>query len=276
MRARLHVGLRQPSADMPQRLMAIHLHKFLSSGRSRPAVFACIDSDGNPAGDYVVKLCAAMDTGTRAAANELLASLLAEHLGLLQPQSAIVQIHPDLVPWLAAQRPDFAAVIRGSTGLNFGSKFLTDVATWPTGRPLPEAMLSTAAQVFAFDALISNDDRRYSNPNVLVRGDDIFVIDHEAAFSFLYLVSTAEAPWEVRYRRSLTQHVFYFQLRKQTIDLSMFTARLAQLGSTELANIIRKVPSEWRYDGLGHISDHLQSARDHAAEFSQQLLERLA
>jgi hypothetical protein len=261
---------------MLPRLMAVHLHRFLSSGRSKPAVFGCIDAHGNPAGDYVVKFCAALDTGTRAAANELIASQLADHLGLLQPQAAVIQIHPDLVRLLIAQRPDFATVIRGSTGLNFGSKFLTDVATWPTGRPLPEAMLFNATQVFAFDALISNDDRRYTNPNVLIRGDDIFVIDHEAAFSFLYLVSTEEASWEVKYRRSLTQHVFYFQLRRQPIDLSVFMARLAQLGGTELEGIIRKVPNEWRYDGLGRISDHLQGARDHAAEFSKQLMERLA
>jgi hypothetical protein len=261
---------------MLPRLTAVHLHRFLSSGRTKPAIFGCVDGDGNPAGDYVVKLCAAMDIGTRAAANELIASMLAAHIGLLRPEPALVRIHPDLVPWLSTHRSDVARVIQGSVGLNFASKHLTDVATWPTGRPLPESMLPSAAHVFAFDALISNDDRRYTNPNVLVRGDDIFVIDHEAAFSFLYLIGSGEASWEVRNRRSLTEHAFYFQLRKQTIDLRMFTARLAQLGDAALEKIIRAVPDEWRHDGLGRISDHLQAARDHSSEFSRQILERLA
>lgn len=261
---------------MLPRLTAVHLHRFLSSGRSKPAIFGCVDGNGNPAGDYVVKLCGAMDIGTRAAANELIASLLAEHLGLLRPEPAIVQIHRDLVSWLSMRRPEVARVILGSTGLNFASKHLTDVATWPTGRPLPESMFASASNVFAFDALISNDDRRYTNPNVLVRGDDIFVIDHEAAFSFLYLVGNKEASWAVRNPRSLTEHAFYFQLRKQPIDLEMFTARLAQLGDTALERIVRAVPNEWRHDGLGRISDHLQTARDHSSEFSRQVLERLA
>jgi hypothetical protein len=275
----LPTGLKAAAATlraMLPRLTAVHLHRFLSSGRSRPAVFGCVDHSGNPAGDYVLKLSAAMDTGTKAAANEIIASLLAERLGLLRPEPAMVQIHPDLIPWLSARRPEVARVIQSSAGLNFASKFLTDAAIWPIGRPLPDSMFGSAAHVFAFDALISNDDRRYTNPNVLVRGDDIFVIDHEAAFSFLYLVGGMEASWAVRNRRSLTDHVFYFQLRKQTMDLSMFTARLAQLGEAELETIVRAVPNEWRYDGLERISDHLKAARDHSAEFSRQVLERLA
>lgn len=37
-------------------LTAIVLHKMLTSGRNRPAVFGCVDRDGKPAGYYVVKL----------------------------------------------------------------------------------------------------------------------------------------------------------------------------------------------------------------------------
>jgi hypothetical protein len=113
---------------MPSRLTAVHLHRFLSSGRSKPAIFGCIDAEGKPAGDYVVKLCGAMDTGTRAAANELIASLLAEHFGLFRPEPAIVQLHPELVVWLAAQKPEIAGLIRRSTGLNFATKLLTSTS----------------------------------------------------------------------------------------------------------------------------------------------------
>src|SRR5437016_2137936 len=221
---------------MVGRVTAVHLHRFLSSGRTRPAVFGCIDADGNIAGDYVVKLCAAMDTRTRGAASELIASLLAGHFGILRPDPALDRLHPDLVNWLASRRPDVANLVRASTGLNFGTKLLMDVATWPRGRALPDAMTMAASDIFAFDALIANDDRRYNNPNVLVRGDDIFVIDHEAAFAFLYLVSVGEPPWELRQRASLRDHVFYYPLRKQATatDVGGFMARLAQLGDAEL------------------------------------------
>lgn len=261
---------------MPPRLTAVHLHRFLSSGRSRPAIFGCVDAVGKPAGDYVVKLCGAMDTGVQAAANELIASLLAEHFGLLRPEPAIVNLHPDLVKWLAINKPDVADLLRRSTGLNFATELITGAAEWLPGRALPDAMVSSATNIFAFDALISNDDRRYNNPNVLVHGDDIFVIDHEAAFSFLYLVPTARQSWAVRDRRSLTDHVFYIQLRQRPIELGGFTARLAELGSDKLEEIISRLPEEWRHLRLGQISTHLQSVRDHSFEFERQLLERLA
>jgi hypothetical protein len=137
-------------------------------------------------------------------------------------------------------------------------------------------MVLPAACVFAFDALISNDDRRYNNPNVLVRGDDIFVIDHEAAFSFLYLVPMGGPSWALRSRRSLRDHVFCYELRKRSFDIGLFTARLAQLSAAKLEEIISHLPDGWRDDQLGRISAHLESARDNAAEFERQLREALA
>jgi hypothetical protein len=185
-------------------------------------------------------------------------------------------LHADLIPWLAEQRPELASVIKASGGLNFGTRLLLDVATWPVGREMPESMMTAASHIFAFDALTANDDRRIDNPNVLVRGDEIFVIDHEAAFSFLYLVAGRNPTWQVRDRRSLRQHVFSYQLRKQSIDLSLFTARLATLGDGELERIVREVPEEWRHSDIGRMSAHLQAARDEAALFERQVLEVLA
>jgi HipA-like protein len=136
-------------------------------------------------------------------------------------------------------------------------------------------MVITATHIFAFDALIANDDRRSDNPNLLVRGDDIFVIDHEAAFAFLYLVGRRETAWDLR-RRPFRQHVFYYQLRKESTNLRLFMQRLAQLGDAELENMISQLPNEWLHADLGRISAHLQHVRDHAEEFERQVQEALA
>lgn len=128
-----------------------------------------------------MKLSGAMETRARGPASELISSYLARHFGILRPDPAAVRLHPDLVKWLVVQRRDLAHIVSNSPGLNFGTRLLTD---------LPEAMVDSAAQIFAFDALIENDDRSRDNPNLLARGDDLFAIDHESAFAFLYFDNT--------------------------------------------------------------------------------------
>src|ERR1022692_1768785 len=118
--------------------------------------------------------------------------------------------------------------------------------------------------------------RRIDNPNILIRGDDMFVIDHELAFAFLYLVASRAPSWECRNRRSLRNHVFFYQLRQQPTSFGLFTQRLAELSDTVLDAMIRDLPHQWRHEELGRISDHIRAARDNAASFERNLLEMLA
>src|SRR5438270_8662453 len=89
---------------MVPRLTAVTLHRMLTSGRNRPGLFACVDSSGAAAGDFVVKFSASAQMGTPGAARELIASLLAIHMGVLCPRAAIVTVDPDLRAYLATQR----------------------------------------------------------------------------------------------------------------------------------------------------------------------------
>jgi hypothetical protein len=257
-------------------LTVVHLHRFMSSGRNHPALFGCVDPSGAPAGDYVVKLVGSMDMRERGAAFEFMASRLAVHFGIKTPEPAQITIDSELATWLSGNNPDLRRILDRSAGPNFGTRLLTDASLWPIGRPVPDAMLPSAIHIFAFDALISNDDRRMDNQNLLVRGDDIFVIDHEAAFAFLYLVASAERAWQCGRRHSLRDHVFFYQLRRQPASLELFTQRLAGLSDTILERLARELPPSWRHEDLGKISDHLRQAREHADAFARNVFEALA
>lgn len=222
-----------------------------------------------------MKLSGAMDTRERGPACELVAVHLAEHFGISHSEPAAVTVHPDLAGWLAKMQPDLKGILDTNRGRNFGTRLLIDVATWPKGQEVPLAMLGKAARIFAFDALISNDDRRVDNPNLLVSGDDMFVIDHEAAFSFLYLIGGRTPKLDLRQRRSLTDHVFFYQLRKKAIDLGSFTARLADLSNDQIERIFSEVPAEWKHNNMQAISTHLQFFRENCLAFGRQLLEVL-
>jgi hypothetical protein len=120
------------------------------------------------AGEYVVKLRGAI--GESGLLSELFASRLAGHFGLACPESAVITIDQGLVELVANTQPSHAARIRGSVGLNFGTKVLTGATIWPVDKAIPEAMWQAAVDIFAFDALVQNPDRSFNNPNLLTRG----------------------------------------------------------------------------------------------------------
>jgi hypothetical protein len=87
--------------------------------------------------------------------------------------------------------PARAQVIRDSIGLNFGSQFLVNLTIWPVDKYVPSTMQEAAIRVYAFDALIQNPDRTFSNPNLGSRGDDLFILTTSLLFLFCWKSSRA-------------------------------------------------------------------------------------
>lgn len=130
-------------------------------------------------------------------------------------------------------------------------------------------MWQAAVDIFAFDALVQNPDRRYSNPNLFTRGDSLLIFDHEAAFSFLVALRRSVTPWRLDDQQHLTDHVFYRKLKSKSIDLTGFTASLSGLSDALLDGIVADVPPEWNNDNVPKIKQHLRTVRDHAGEFAE-------
>src|SRR5208283_3894843 len=105
----------------------------------------------------------------------------------------------------------------------------------PPGRNPVGAQRDQAADVFAFDTLIQNPDRRAVNPNLWARSDRLGVYDHEQAFSFLSvpIIGGTPKPWVAASHgngfRFLEQHVFYRNLRGGRLDLGPFKEKLGAL-----------------------------------------------
>jgi hypothetical protein len=132
-----------------------------------------------------------LQAGAVAFAFEGLASMLAQQLGLLTPEPAAVQITAELAGAIQLTDSESARLLTESEGLNFGSKYKAGVPTWGADEPIPSELREPALEVFAFDCLIENPDRRRENPNVLVGSSEIYLIDHEMAFSFCLAIGGA-------------------------------------------------------------------------------------
>jgi hypothetical protein len=254
---------------MIQNLTAAQFDRFMSSGRTSPALCGCEDAEGNAVGEYVVKLRGAIQE--RGLLSELLGSRLATYFGIPSPLPALINLEQELVDLIAGREPSKAVLVRGSVGLNFGTKAEIGFSTWPVDKHIPEAMWDTAVNIFAFDALMQNPDRRHINPNLLSKGDTIIVFDHEIGFSFLLDIFPSLTPWDLRNQRYLEEHVFFRQLKAKFIDLTGFTAKLSEMSEKALADIFADVPAEWNNEDSMKIAQHLSALHDHAEEFAEQI-----
>jgi hypothetical protein len=193
---------------------------------------------------------------------ELMAALLKDDLDLPVPKPFIVEVPPNLT--IGDGKPELTAIAKKSVGLNFGSQKLPQgIGTWPKDKPIPVLLRQLAAEIFAFDVLIQNPDRRRDNPNLLWSGEEIFLCDHEQAFSFLMGVIGWKPPWTGHGMEFCREHVFFQQLSGLQPDWSRMTGALDALTDARLDEYIEAVPNEWRKNSkaAGGIADYLREAR---------------
>lgn len=249
-----------------QHLYANSLQRVLHSGRTKPCIFFCEDEGGENSGEYVVKLKTGMEAGVNGLAAELIASQLAIFLDIPTPEPAIIEL--DKVMAEAIPDTDLALRIRSSSGLNFGSKVITGgFDTWPISKTIPSNLRTLAAEIFAFDALINNPDRRVEKPNILWKGDDLFVIDHEMSLMFAYAILPNPNPWQVTNFEFMRRHLFFGQLKGQALQLDRFAGALEMLTESTLKSMIANVPEEWRTDNIAKITTHISEIVHHNNDF---------
>ena len=136
------------------RVQAASVLQVLSSGRTTPCLLLCKNESGSD-DEVVIKWRGALETKAKGLIAELLASLLADDLGLPVAKPFLVEVEAGCI--VGEGKPKLATIARDSVGLNFGSEKLPPgVGTWPKDKPIPVLLRSLAAEVFAFDLLIQN------------------------------------------------------------------------------------------------------------------------
>jgi hypothetical protein len=248
-------------------LTATQFIKPMSNGRNRPLLLGC-ETAGGESFEVVVKF-RGKEMDAKAQIAELVTAQLADDLGLQVPQAAVVDV-PAGFDAIVAEK-DLAAMVKSSPGLNFGSVNIgAGFTTWPPGREPYGAQRDHAADIFAFDTLIQNADRRAVNPNLWARSDRLGVYDHEMAFQFLAvpIIDGAPKPWAVAKQgkafRFLDQHIFYRSLRGGRLDLGPFKEKLGALTDQQIEAYGNSVPAQWRdKSGLCEgIVEYLREARE--------------
>jgi hypothetical protein len=248
------------SAIQIARANASSVLQVLSSGRTTPCLMLCRNESGTDE-EVVIKWRGGMEMKEKGLIAELLASLLADDLGLPVPKPFLLEVEAGFV--VGDGKPTLAAIAKGSVGLNFGSQYVPSCVTWPKDKPIPIMLRPLAAEIFAFDVLVQNPDRRRDKPNLLWKADELFLCDHEQAFSFLMGVIGWQPPWTGQGNGFFRNHVFFQQLAGIPQNWDRLNGALEALTDARLQEYLDAVPNEWRSnnDAADQIADYLRQAR---------------
>jgi hypothetical protein len=229
---------------MIPRVLLTRVDRVATQGRTGPILSACEMEDGSEI-EAFVKLSAGCDQGVANLAREAIAACLAADLGLPVPKPWIVEIPPEIIPIVSDAQ--VADRLRQSCPLAFGSTRTPGFTAWSKGQHLTEITRPTATGILLFDAIIQNPDRRDENPNCLVRGNDLRIIDHELAFAHR-LILFWRAPWVLGGMKDLEtpgRHIFVRELKGAPIDIALIKSRWDGLSDARLREYGKAIPPEW-------------------------------
>lgn len=226
-------------------VQAARFIKEMGNGRTRPSLIECITRD-NETIELVVKCSTGCTEKEKNLALEALAAMLAADLSLPVPEPFIVEIEQSFVENItdANCRSHFESGCRYA----FGSMYVQPgYSAWLNGQKVPESLSVEAAEVYVFDAIIVNSDRRPENPNCLTSGVDIAIFDHELTFQNVLFW---KEPW-LEDSEFLDQryHIFageYFS--SVPTELTRFINAWEAIPDERFDSYLHALPEEW----LGH------------------------
>ena len=157
--------------------------------------------------------------GTAALVAEMIVATLAEAIGLNVPARSVVQVDAGIES--LDRDGELRALLDASVGVNLGFTYLESAHVLrreEIGRVSPD----DAAAIVWLDRFVMNPDRTDRNPNLMLSGDTLWLIDHGATLGFQYSWSSVT---EASPRRPdvFEPHV----LRHRVTDLAEWDAILA-------------------------------------------------
>lgn len=221
-------------------------------GKTQPLILMCQKFNGEQV-EVVAKFSAGCEQNVANLAREVIASCLASDLGLAVPEPFLIEVTED---WIAALPQQQRERVRRSSNIAFGCKLITgQVSTWNPGILPSEQLFQKIESIFFFDAMIQNMDRQGSNPNCLVHGDEIFIIDHEIAFTH-HLMLFWKRPWEVDGLKALEapgMHIFRELLRGREVNYGPIRDAWLALDDETIDGYADMIPEEWRQEATDDI-----------------------
>ncbi len=255
---------------MLERVIAYEFVRRAESGRTGPIVMRCNEEASEPL-ELFCKLSGGCDEGVVSLVHELIAACLAADLNLPIPIPYLVETPRELAEIIVDKK--VRETLYRSSSLAFGSKYVgSQFLVWTAGTKITPAMLPSALATFIFDAVIDNPDRRPSNPNCLVAGSQIRLIDHELAFQPPLAFLSWRPPWEeggMHWLEEADRHIFLKELKQRgknrlPLDFGPIRALWSALSDARLGDYRAAIPDEWNGNApvIDAALERIRNARD--------------
>jgi len=247
----------------------------LESGTNKPVLCRAVDGDGNKE-DVVIKLIAGERMNEIAFLKEFVASKLAHRIGLKTPEPYIAIVSQDFIDSQVGE--NHYESLNTSRGKNYSTKYIPGLETIGQFDKLHRKQRADSLKIFAFDLAIQNPDRTkkvYGKPNLFTTGTDLWVLDHEIAFSFLVpLIGRPNTnPWVIHANdmQMVENHVLYDKLKSKKLDFTILEGFLDNIDDEFWNIVVAELPLEWASVELQKIRTHITAVKDNQEEFIQQI-----
>ncbi len=245
---------------------AIEYRGIAVGGRNEPLQVMGEDQDGTPVELYL-KPSGRPELNVESLANELLAAIVAGALNLPICEPLLVEMSQEWID--SIQDHNLRAVLNASNPIAFGSRNAgVGWQLWSTGDRILGERRQKALAIFAFDAFTGNPDRRDTKPNLLVRGEDFRIIDHEFCFGIRTKLFPKIAPWELGNLSNLVypeHHVLGPLLRgDRFIDIDALREPWAAISDDRLEEFETCIPQQWAAaaQAMSDALEHVKIVRD--------------
>lgn len=202
-------------------------HKgFIKGGSTRPVLIEAKNDEGE-IGQYVLKIYnKSNEFENFATSKEFISCHLASEFDLWTPDYFVIEIIPDFVQELFSEDE----LKNLHFGYHFCTNFIPGCLPYNTNAPNKFLKGYDFANVFSFDFLILNSDRGgfRNKPNILIKDENFYLIDHELTFPFNSNVNSSGGSYEKSdfYNQtnvySMSMHIFHHIMQKKRDEPHLF------------------------------------------------------
>lgn len=149
-----------------------------------------------------------------AVANEVLGFAMAELFELPTPQAALIEFTQEFIETLAPQQLEQLGTAQ--VGLKYGCRYIETPHRFSPALAKRYLAGYDMASIYAFDNLILNRDRDAIKPNMLLVGQEAYLIDHEISIVGAEYAQREleQGNWTYQYQ----EHVFFNYLRANQLE----------------------------------------------------------